>query len=554
MPALDIFTHTQDHQYVLLVVRPIISPVDEARLRQLLLQSPYGRYRLSEEGLQEAVKALNETITHPECRAALASSKIVLGQRLDAQFSLTLAEDRMSAEATLVAAYGGEPLTRAALDAALAQAGICRGLDDGGLNALLAQMAQAEPGRRFTWVLAQGQPPQAGQDTRFEAKVQTRRELMPQQREGQLGKVDLRNLGQIATVRQGDLLMVRHPFTPGIPGFTVTGEVLPAEPGKDAEFNPGEGTGLDPANPNQLLASREGLPIALERGMQVDEVLVIQTVDARYGHVNFSGSVMIGGNVCDGMRVQAGGEIQVAGFVESATLQAGGDVVVGRGIIGHQQQVGSHVSSCVIRAKGCIRARFAQYAELHSGQDVQIESQLIHSQVTAVGSVRVQDQGGRKGTLVGGRIEAGVQIEAVILGAHADNSTQLVIDGLFGPLKRQQKAIQMQIIDTQEVIRQVEEAHGKLLMMPPSAKKDELAVKLASTLQHHHQQLAQHESQLEANKGELEAFLAQARVLARHKLYGGLHVEIAGKRLVTQNESGPSQIGYVEGKLALGPL
>lgn len=39
--------------------------------------------------------------------------------------------------------------------------------------------------------------------------------------------------------------------------------------------------------------------------MTVDEVLTIQDVTAKFGHIDASGSIMIKGNVCDGMRVKA---------------------------------------------------------------------------------------------------------------------------------------------------------------------------------------------------------------------------------------------------------
>lgn len=402
MPAVDLFAVSSDRQFVLLKVRPITSAVDEAQLRQLLADSPFRLYKVNDAGLREAVEALNETLTHPESKAALGSSKIVLAQRLDAQLTIEVAEDGMSAEATLVAAYGGRCLSRADLTQAIQDAGVQRGVDETVLDSLVTTLAKAPPGKRINWLLAQGLAPVKGRDTRFIPKVATSRAMMPQQVEGSADRVDLRNLGAITTVDVGQLLMVRQPFTLGTPGFLVTGEELPAEPGKDAQFNPGKGTQIDPNDPNQLVATQEGMPIAQDRGMQVDEVLVIKTVDARYGHVNFSGSVVISGNVCEGMRVKAGGDINVAGFVESASLEAGGDIVVGRGIIGHQQGGHQPSSSCVVRARGTIGAKFVQYAKLESDTDVLVESQLLHSQVTVLGSVRVQDPGGRKGTLVGG--------------------------------------------------------------------------------------------------------------------------------------------------------
>ena len=141
--------------------------VDELQLRQLLAGSAYRLYKVNDAGIREAVEALNETLTHPECKAALGNSKIVLAQRLDAQLTIKVADDRMSAEATLVAPFGGRSLSRADLEGAIREEGICRGVDETVLDSLVATLAKAPPGKRINWLLAQGQAPIKGQDTRF---------------------------------------------------------------------------------------------------------------------------------------------------------------------------------------------------------------------------------------------------------------------------------------------------------------------------------------------------------------------------------------------------
>lgn len=43
--------------------------------------------------------------------------------------------------------------------------------------------------------------------------------------------------------------MRRHPATVGVPGFTVTGQDLPAKDGKDSPMSAGEGTFISPTIP-----------------------------------------------------------------------------------------------------------------------------------------------------------------------------------------------------------------------------------------------------------------------------------------------------------------
>jgi len=129
--------------------------------------------------------------------------------------------------------------------------------------------------------------------------------------------------------------MRRHPPGSGIPGFKINGEVIAARPGKVLPFKPGKGAEIASADPDLLLASQEGLPSIMPQGMQVDDVMTIKQVDARHGHINFHGSVIITGNVCEGMKVKSGGSVTIGGAIESAIVEAALDVTVASGIIGH---------------------------------------------------------------------------------------------------------------------------------------------------------------------------------------------------------------------------
>jgi hypothetical protein len=97
------------------------------------------------------------------------------------------------------------------------------------------------PSRRRVWHPVPSSIPsspsasrQARPGYRLERLVETAAEriLKPQERDH--GKVDMRDLGTLLTVKAGALLMRRHPATQGIDGFTVTGQTLTARHGKES--------------------------------------------------------------------------------------------------------------------------------------------------------------------------------------------------------------------------------------------------------------------------------------------------------------------------------
>ncbi len=81
---------------------------------------------------------------------------------------------------------------------------------------------------------------------------------------------------------------------------------------------------------------RDGLPRVVDNGATVDEVFTVKNVDLSTGHIIFKGSVVINGDVTEGMKVIAGGGRVYKGFVEGTLIEAGGDINVGGSIIGHQ--------------------------------------------------------------------------------------------------------------------------------------------------------------------------------------------------------------------------
>ncbi|MGL4612458.1 MAG: DUF342 domain-containing protein, partial [Shewanella sp.] len=253
------------------------------------------------------------------------------------------------------------------------------------------------------------------------------------------GSVDMRNLGALIVVKPKELLMIKHPATEGSPGYNIQGEVLTPIPGKDLVLQAGSGTMLNPLNPHQLIATMAGQPVEIHNGMKVDDVLQLKNVDISTGHISFKGSILITGDIHEGMIVKSGGDITVLGFVDSAHLEAQGDITVSKGIIG--RQINPNEYSTQIQAQGQISAQFVQYARLEARDNILITKQLLHSQVITAGTLTVSDTNGLRGDLVGGSIHAEKGITAVIIGATAGTKTDIHCALQLAELKLQLKQL-----------------------------------------------------------------------------------------------------------------
>ncbi len=267
----------------------LTKPVTEQDVQALLLASNCRRYQPLPEGIKQAISLLNTLLTNPA--APVPANPIPIGKRQDARLAVIVEKDRMSAIAQITADWGGKYVTLEQLKETIAISEIKQGVSEQLLTAAIQSAKEAAPGSQLKLVIANGQPAVNGQDTRYERLVETPAERILKPQELGHGKVDLRDLGSIVTVKAGAPLMRRHPATVGVPGFTVTGQDLPAKDGKDSPMSAGEGTFISPDDPDLLIAGRAGLPCQEKAGMKVDEVLSVKQVDARHGHIAFEGGI-----------------------------------------------------------------------------------------------------------------------------------------------------------------------------------------------------------------------------------------------------------------------
>lgn len=268
----------------------------------------------------------------------ISKDKLTAYLRVDYQSGKVyrLADRPPARELTLEAVLAEEvvptPFTVEALLARLHEAGVKYGISQEALQ----RAAQGTEDQEIE--VAHGEPPQPGQDGSIEWLV-TAGSSLPQSAE-ELDRVDLSRYREIAGVRPEQILARRVPPVPGIPGRDVTGASVAPPPVKDVTIKAGPGVDLKESG-NVAVATTAGRAELRGTVVAVYPTYAVEgDADAKTGHIRFQGDVTIKGNVLDGMRIEAGGKVDIKGYAATATILAGGNISIAQNALGCQIRAG----------------------------------------------------------------------------------------------------------------------------------------------------------------------------------------------------------------------
>lgn len=226
---------------------------------------------------------------------------------------------------------------------------------------------------------------------------------MPEIRED--GSVDYQSMSVISNVNVGDLVARYHHAKKGQPGVNVRGEEIPVAPVKELPPLSGKGIKVSEADPDVYEAEKEGKIEFKDGRINIINVHQINgDVDLITGKIEFFGDVVISGNVEAGVVIRAGKSITIEGTVEAATLFAGEDIVLKRGVQGNQKGR--------VVARGNIYADFIEHTEVQAGKSIHANS-ILNSNVRAGEKIMLT---GRKGCIIGGYVHADLGIDCKELG------------------------------------------------------------------------------------------------------------------------------------------
>lgn len=515
-------------------------PISEEAVMQLLTLPEFNQLHPLENIIQKAVVQVNQLCGQDDGQF---EQFFKIAERIDGQINVKIAEDKMSAQMELTAPWGGEKITIQNILQALKSSNICMGLSKIKIQTLLKEISKKQPGETCECIIATGKDCIHGVNASLERKVPLARERLLQPQEREDGTVDMHNLGSVIMVDPKDLLLVKHPATMGTSGYNIHGEVLSPIPGKDISLKVGDGTELCSSDPNQLIASVSGQPVETKTGMLVDNVLNIKDVDVGYGNVDFKGSILVTGDVHEGMVVKSTGDITIMGFVDSATLIAEGDVIVSKGIIGRQLK--EKELSTKIRANGQICAQFIQYSDLEAQGDILVTKQLLHSYTKTKQKLTVSDPKGNRGDLVGGIAKADNGVIAVIIGATAGTKTEVFCAMKQSELRHQLKELDQSV---KAMVVSLLELDAKINKLPPKTEwqDDEMMLAQVEVMFEEKEQLSTRRNKEQAEHDHLELevnnYYRDHHVEAHKHIFPNVELHIGPAFNRTQREHGTCMV------------
>ncbi|TBL81529.1 DUF342 domain-containing protein [Paenibacillus thalictri] len=269
-------------------------------------------------------------------------------------------------------------------------------------------------------VVARGIPPLPGEDasvTYFSLS-----ERKPTIRED--GRADYYEISFIDEVQAGDWLGEKVPATPGTPGRNLKGVPIPPQKGRDKPLiYDKQSISEHEENGSIVLRSKiTGAVQKLQNKISVQELLVINgDVGPKTGNIDYDGSIKIKGTIHDGYSVTATKDISIQdemglGAVESIVSKTG-DIFIKGGIFGKGR--------ATIQAGRNVFVKNAQDCSITAGDNIHIGLYAIGCNLQA--KYILLDK--RRGKIIGGHVQAKVQIVTAFIGNESERPTKVHVEG-----------------------------------------------------------------------------------------------------------------------------
>lgn len=456
----------------------------------------------------------------------------------DGEASVRISKDKLSAYITYIPSQGGKKLNVDDLYQILDESGVKYGIIDEKLQNIIKHREEVED-----LLIAEGEPPTPGKDVQFNFHFETKKDSIGTKRED--GSIDFYNLGLISNVEPGDVLVTRIPPQPGKPGKGVTGEELPPPKPRDKEL-PG-GKNVERKDENTLVAKIAGQVVKDGNKISVLPIYEVNgNVDLSVGNIDFLGNVIVKGDVLEGFKIEATGNVEIRGNVDAAEIEAGGDVVINKGFIGKGKGE--------IKARGDVKVKFVENGIIKSDQNIIISDAVMHSQLIAGDSIVVKE---RKGLLVGGIAKARKKIEANIFGSTLATITKLEV-GVDPELKGKLKELEEQVKKERQnlnkttkalnILEKLKTQQGKL-----PQDKEMMYYRLKKTVKKLKQLIEQKEGDI-ANIGDRMRKEDNSRIVVNSRIFPGVKITIGNAQMNVRDEMSRTSFVESEGEVRQVPL
>ncbi|MBR6713423.1 MAG: DUF342 domain-containing protein [Selenomonadaceae bacterium] len=335
-------------------------------------------------------------ITEDVLRAAVGDEKIFAGDAEEEPYARLIVEmprDKMKATIKYDTRDGARLPTKEMVMAALSDAGVVYGIDEDAIDSGIQSLTP--------FVAAEGLLPIPGEnayiDRKFDLGIQGKPVV------DEYDKVDYKDLNLFVLAKENQTLAIRIPQTKGTPGKNILGEPVPAQNGRPCPMPEGKNTKV--VGEHRLIATVNGQIVDKGSRISVDPRLEIKGgVGVQTGDIEFDGTVQIKGDVEQGFKVKATGDIEIKGSVNGAEVN-GRNVYISGGITGADR--------AKVYAEHDVRTAFAENALIEAGNDIFIADIALHSQIRAGKRLIMED---KHGQITGGHAVAGEMVSVKVIG------------------------------------------------------------------------------------------------------------------------------------------
>lgn len=462
----------------------------------------------------------------------------------DNSYSLRISEDRMTAELIYSPRFWKEPISTTEIKLFLQQQGIMSGFNE----TIIAEIAR-DPSQYagMPLIIAEGIPAIPGEDAKIEWVCLAKGNTEAFETSSHSDVVDYRNVNTVINVKAGELLARKVPPTAGRAGQKVTGEVIPAKPGRNIPIKIGKNVVLDERG-EFAYAVIDGQVAMTDRDrINVFPVYEVNgDVDYSVGNINFVGTVIIKGNVLSGFTVHAAGDVRIFGEVEAAMIEAEGSIEVRAGIAAQGRGQ--------IKAGNNVLAGYINQGNVRAKNDIIVTQSIMHSSITAGRNV-ICSQG--KGVIVGGTIQAGEGIIANVIGNLMHTPT-IVEVGVLPELANEYRQIKVdldlifhELEKTEKGLRLLDQWATQHGYLPPD--KQEMRLKFFK----HRLSLTNKMSELEHRKAEIEEEMElskSARISVNQIAFPGTKIVIGKYVRFLKQEYQRTSFRLIDGEISSVPI
>jgi uncharacterized protein (DUF342 family) len=454
----------------------------------------------------------------------------------DADFRIKISEDALTCELWLIPPTGGGAMpTVENVKGFMNSHGVVYGHDEKTIKEMVDTPIEKQ------WMAtAKGDSPQNGKDAHIDYKIDLN--VLKPRAVGD--KVDMKELGSVINVIQGQEIAEKTPAIQGHDGTSIMGKKISSYNGKDKNLPSGKGTATS-EDKLHLYAESDGNVIIKDGKLSVNAVFEVKgDVDYGVGNIDFIGPVVVHGSVREGFEVYSGSDMLIEGVIEGASLKSDGNMTIKVGIRG--------TGKARLIAKGDINVGYIDQAYVRSSGNIAVAEAILHSDIGARGEVLAM--GSKKGQIVGGTIQAGSEIICEVLGSEMGTRTDVVV-GELPELAEERKRNQENIVQFEDQLNKIDAniTFLKNLQMQGQMTEDKREL-LARITKAKFQIKAQYDAtkkRLGELEGEMEKNKMDGRVRVKNICHPGVTVTIRGVRYIVRETLRFTKFVYEDGEVKL---